>query len=138
MDAKAFVVDNERKVHRRPGATRAARRLRQIANGLRADLGHPPDASEVALIDQASALIYQRETMSFAALRGELVDPGTIVKLSNSATRTLTVLRSKSGGKLRDATGSQSLNDYVACKAIEKATRKSSVNSAEGASHLDR
>jgi hypothetical protein len=103
--------------------------LREIADGLRADLGHSPDASETALIDQASALIYQRESMSFNALRGEPVDTDAIVKVSNSAIRTLAALRRKVDSQ-RGAARSQSLKDYVTRKALEKATGRSSVGPA--------
>ncbi|WP_439375331.1 hypothetical protein [Bradyrhizobium sp. DASA03120] len=80
---------------RKPNATRQARRLRYIAEGLRADLGHMPNTGEAALIDQVAALIVQRESLSAAQMRGESIDAAQIVKISGVVARCLSALRVK-------------------------------------------
>ena len=87
---------------RKPNATRMARRLREIADGLRTDLGHVPDTGEAALIDLTAALILHRENLSAAMLRGEPVKSAEITKISGAVTRGLGALRSK-GRKAPDA-----------------------------------
>ncbi|MBR1156668.1 hypothetical protein [Bradyrhizobium sp. JYMT SZCCT0428] len=105
-------------VHRRPRATRAARRQRDLVVGLIRDLGRQPNSAEMALIDQAAALILQRENLSAATLRGEPCDSQTLLRLTGAVTRSLASLRSK-GGK-RVGAASSSLNEYLARKAAHK------------------
>jgi hypothetical protein len=105
---------------RKPTQTKAARRLREIANGLRAELGRQPSTSEAALIAQCSTLIVQHEHALAAAGRGEPVDQVQALKLSGLIVRALSALRGKSGGKARSAPG-PNLAEYLARKAAEKA-----------------
>jgi len=51
----------------------------------------------MALIDQAAALILQRESLSAATLRGERCDSQTLLRLTGAVTRCLASLRSKGG-----------------------------------------
>lgn len=97
---------------RKPNQTKAARRLREIADGLRADLGREPDTSEAALIAQAASLIHLSEDMSAARLRGEPVNVEQMTKTTGAVTRCINALRGKASGKQRAPAG-QPLQDYL-------------------------
>jgi hypothetical protein len=94
-------IGKERTIAVLDGRTRAAKRRRALIADLMSDLGRLPSATEWELVRQAADLILSRETMTAAAVRGEPVSHDAIVKISNSATRTIACLRNK-GGK-RDA-----------------------------------
>ena len=82
----------DRPIHRRPGATRAARRRRAIVAELIATLGRQPDAAERTLIETAADLVLQREAIGKAVLRGETIDAAHSVKLAGAITRIITQL----------------------------------------------
>jgi len=104
-------IGKERTVALLDGRTRAAKRRRALIASLMSDLGRLPSATEWELVRQAADLILGRETMTAAAVRGEPVSHDAIVKISNSATRTLACLRNK-GGK-RDAAPTLSMLDGI-------------------------
>ncbi|MBR1270450.1 hypothetical protein JQ629_23525 [Bradyrhizobium sp. AUGA SZCCT0222] len=101
----------ERPAHRRPRATRAARRQRELADGLARDLGHEPSTGERALIEQVAGLVVVREAMQQAVLRGELVNAAEITKISGAVTRCLNSLRPKVGR--RTASSGPSILDAI-------------------------
>jgi hypothetical protein len=101
---------------RKPTQTKAARRLREIADGLRAELGgREPTTTEAALIAQCSTLIVQHEHALAAAGRGEPVDQVQALKLSGLIVRALASLRAK-GGRQRSAPGPSMLDSIIAAK----------------------
>lgn len=104
---------------RKPNQTKAARRRRELIDGLTKDLGRTADTAERELILQAADAILSREAMIAAAARGEAISQDGLLKLSNSVIRTLTALRTK-GGKVRAASG-PTLADYLERKRLEKA-----------------
>jgi hypothetical protein len=113
----ALASSTDRTVHRRPGASKAARRLREIATGLRAELGgREPSTSEAALITQCATLIVQHEAMLVAAARGEPIDQVQALKLSGLVVRALSAFRGgKATGKARLA-GPSMLDSIIAAK----------------------
>lgn len=104
-------MQSERVIHRRPRATRAARRQRDLIDGLTRDLGHEPTTGERALIEQVAGLVVVREAMQQAALRGEPVSAAEMTKISGAVTRCLATLRGKVGR--RDASGAPSMLDSI-------------------------
>jgi hypothetical protein len=103
---------------RKPNQTRAARRRRELIDGLERDLGRAPNTAERELILQAADAILTREAMTAAAARGEPVSQDALLKVSNNVIRILASLRGKAG-KQRGAPG-PSLADYLARKTAEK------------------
>jgi hypothetical protein len=67
------------------------------------------DSREEELCRQLSSLIVQRELLDAAIMRGEVVDPNTLVRLSGVITRTIAVLRKKQGDKGKGQTPAQYL-----------------------------
>jgi hypothetical protein len=108
-------IDHDRPTHRRPNASKAARRLREITTGLRAELGgRDPTTSEAALITQCSTLIVQHEHLLAATARGEPVDQVQALKLSGLVVRALSAFRGgKASGKARPA-GPSMLDSIIA------------------------
>lgn len=105
----------ERRVNQRPGATRAARRQRELIDELTRDLGHEPDAAEKLLIHQAAGLVGTREAMERAALRGEPISADAMIKLANSAIRTIAALRCRAA-KGPASGGTSMLDSILAAK----------------------
>src|SRR5229473_7244573 len=68
--------------YRKPNQTRAARRRRELIDGLTRDLGHAPNTAERELILQAADAILSREAMMAAAARGEPVSQDALLKIS--------------------------------------------------------
>lgn len=93
MTSTVVTDRTERPVHRRPRATRAARRQRDLIEGLLRDLGHEPSTGERALIEQVASLVVVREAMQLALLRGEPVNATEMTKVSGAITRCLASLR---------------------------------------------
>ncbi|WP_157790531.1 hypothetical protein [Bradyrhizobium japonicum] len=104
-------MQSERVVYRRPRATRAARRQRDLVDGLICDLGREPTTAERALIEQVAGLVVTREAMQQAVLRGEPVSAAEMMKISGAVTRCLNSLRPKSGR--RDASPVPSMLDSI-------------------------
>jgi hypothetical protein len=107
MSTAAVTASNPTRqpAYRKPTQTKAARRLREITAGLRAELGgREPTTSEAALIAQCSTLIVQHEHLLAARARGEPVDQVQALKLSGLVVRALSAFRGgKASGKARPA-----------------------------------
>ena len=108
---------------RKPNQTRAARRRRELVDGLERDLERSPNTTERALILQAADAILTREAIRVAAARGEPIDAGRELKISGVIVRTLSALhkirskRGRPGGKPRGRpTGPLMLDSILAAK----------------------
>jgi hypothetical protein len=95
--AEAITKPLREPAFRKPTQTKAARRRRALIDGLTKDLGHEPNTSERALIEQVAGLVLMREAMEQAVLRGELVNAAEITKISGAVTRSFNTLRPKGG-----------------------------------------
>jgi hypothetical protein len=74
------------------GRSERARRFKDLTSGLKRDIGRAPSAAEESLIDQAAALMIQREVMTTASALGEPIDTKELVRISGAVGRTLTAL----------------------------------------------
>jgi hypothetical protein len=74
------------------GRSQQARRFRDLTFGLGHDLGRAPSAAEQSLVDQAAALMLQREAMTAVGARGERVDSKELVRIAGAIARTLAAL----------------------------------------------
>jgi hypothetical protein len=89
-------------IHRRPGATRAARRRRQIIAELTNEFLGEPSPTERYLISTAADLILKEEALSAAFIRGEGVDTCDLVKLAGLLRRTLVTIRARTNRRKSD------------------------------------
>jgi hypothetical protein len=74
------------------GRTRIARRFRALIEAFTTDMGDKLSNADVALVRQAAAMTVRAEQAQAALLNGQAVDDDQLVRLSNAATRILTVL----------------------------------------------
>lgn len=74
------------------GRTRIARRFRALIEAFTADMGGKLSNADIALVRQAAAMTVRAEQAQAALLNGQTVDDDQLVRLSNAATRILTVL----------------------------------------------
>ena len=87
----------ERPIHRRPGATRFARRRREVIAGLTGEYGQELAPTDHHLIAAAADLILKREMLMAASVRGEIIDTDKLLKLTGLLRRTFVTLRGRSG-----------------------------------------
>ena len=114
--------DNPRK-HRRPNATRLARRRREVVAELNAEFGRKLTGSDRHLIEAAADLVIQRVAMSAASIRGGPIDSGTLLKILGLLNRALATLRGKSR---KPQTSGPTLADHIAAKRSAKAAERPS------------
>jgi hypothetical protein len=74
------------------GRSELARRFKDLTSGLKSDIGRALSAAEESLIDQAAALMIQREVMTAAGALGEPIDAKELVRISGAVGRTLAAL----------------------------------------------
>jgi hypothetical protein len=74
------------------GRSEQARRFRDLTCGLRGDIGRALSAAEESLIDQAAALMIQREVMTAAGALGGGIETKELVRISGAVGRTLAAL----------------------------------------------
>lgn len=89
-------------INRRPGATRVARRRRQIIAELTNEFLGEPSPTERHLISTAADLILKGEALSAALVRGESIDTCDLVKLAGLLRRTLVTIRGRISGRKPD------------------------------------
>lgn len=74
------------------GRSELARRFEDLTSGPKSDIGRALSAAEESLIDQAAALMIQREVMTAASALGEPIDAKELVRISGAVGRTLAAL----------------------------------------------
>jgi hypothetical protein len=74
------------------GRCERARRFRDLTSGLKRDIRRTPSAAEESLIDQAAALMIEREVMTAASALGEPIESKELVRISGAVGRTLAAL----------------------------------------------
>jgi hypothetical protein len=74
------------------GRCERARRFRDLTSALRRDIRRDPSAAEESLIDQAAALMIEREVMTAASALGEPIESKELVRISGAVGRTLAAL----------------------------------------------
>jgi hypothetical protein len=74
------------------GRSERARRFRDLTSGLESDIGRELNSAEKSLVDQAAALMIQRETMTAAGAHGERIESKELVRISGALVRTLAAL----------------------------------------------
>jgi hypothetical protein len=74
------------------GRSARARRFRDLTSGLKRDIGRALSTAEQSLVDQAAALMLQREAMTAVGARGERVDSRELVRIAGAVARTLAAL----------------------------------------------
>jgi hypothetical protein len=117
MTTVAEAITKHEPAFRKPTATKAARRQREIATGLRAELGgREPTTSELLLIQQVADATVSHESLMAARTRGEPIDEVFAAKQSGLIIRGVQALRSKSGGKARQTAGPSMLDSIIAAK----------------------
>jgi hypothetical protein len=94
------------------GRSPSARRFRDLLDSFAHDLGGLEHLSEAdrSLVKQAASLTIRAEQLQVAIVRGEPVDPDELIRLTNTARRTLAGIRRKEQPK-------PTLGDYLATKA---------------------
>lgn len=93
----------------------SARRFRDLAKAFAADLGglNALSEGEKALVRQAAACAIRAEQVQACLVRGELVDPDELIRLTNTARRTLQSIR-KRAPHAPEGDGLTSLRSYAA------------------------
>jgi hypothetical protein len=74
------------------GRSGPARRFRDLTSGLKRDIGRVLSAAEESLVDQAAALMLQREAMTAVGACGGSIDLRELVRVSGAVARTLAAL----------------------------------------------
>jgi hypothetical protein len=92
------------------GRSANARRFRDLIDAFSRDLGGMSQLSEAdrSLVRQAATLTVRSEQLQAAIVRGEPVDPDELIRLTNTARRTLAGIRRKEQPK------PLGLGDYLA------------------------
>jgi hypothetical protein len=78
--------------------SRSARRWRDVYADLVCELGHPPSASEDALVRSCCDLSLMRETMSNRIAAGKQADPDELIRITSTLKRLLAELGLTGGG----------------------------------------
>jgi hypothetical protein len=94
------------------GRTAGAVRFKRLINSFSADLGGMAALTEAerGLVRQAASVIMRAEQVQSVIARGEYVDPDELIRLTNTARRTLAVINKRE--KPKTAT----LGDYIASR----------------------
>jgi hypothetical protein len=74
------------------GRSARARRFRDLTSGLKRDIGRALSAAEESLVDQAAALMLQREAMTAVGACGGSIDSRELVRVAGAVARTLAAL----------------------------------------------
>jgi hypothetical protein len=74
------------------GRSGRARRFRDLTSGLKRDIGRALSAAEQSLVDQAAALMLQREAMTAVGACGGRIDSRELVRIAGAVARTLAAL----------------------------------------------
>jgi hypothetical protein len=77
------------------------RRFKDLVRAFTVDLGDELSTAETALVRQAAALTVRAEDVQAALVKGGAVDDEELVRLTNAATRILTVLGMRGRRKVR-------------------------------------
>src|SRR5687768_11729967 len=93
------------------GRSANARRFRDLVDAFSRDLGGMSQLTEAdrSLVRQAATLTVRSEQLQAAIVRGEPVDPDELIRLTNTARRTLAGIRRKEQPK-------ETISDYLARK----------------------
>jgi hypothetical protein len=99
-------------LHGVDGRTVGAVRFKRLINSFSADLGGMAALTEAerGLVRQAASLMMRAEQLQSAIARGEQVDPDELIRLTNTARRTLAAIAKRE--KAKPAT----LGDYLASR----------------------
>ena len=94
------------------GRTAGAVRFKRLFNSISAELGGMAALTETerGLVRQAASLIMRAEQLQASIARGEHVDPDELIRLTNTARRTLAAIAKRA--KPKPAT----LGDYLASR----------------------
>jgi hypothetical protein len=99
---RSAVVNRPLFVRGADGRTAAARRFRDIASSLIADLGGDITESQMLLVRQAAMTSLQVEQLQARIVSGGDVDPELLIRLTNSQTRTLQELNLTRGARMTE------------------------------------
>jgi hypothetical protein len=93
------------------GRTPSARRFRDLIESFSCDLGGMERLTEAerALVKQAASVTIRAEQLQAAIVRGEVVDPDELIRLSNTSRRLLASIRRRAAPK-------PTLSGYLAAK----------------------
>jgi hypothetical protein len=114
------------------GRSGRARRFRDLTSGLKRDIGRALSAAEQSLVDQAAALILQREEMTAVGDRGERIDSRELVRIAGAVARTLAALGLTQPSEQRLTVGNKRNSEI----ANESATRLDSSEVVSKILHL--
>lgn len=101
------------------GNSAAARRYKDLVLGLTADLPAPLTQAELLQVRTAAGLQLQVEDLTARLVRGEQVDPETMTRASNGATRALNAL--KRGRASKRPAGQGALSAFLADRQARSA-----------------
>jgi hypothetical protein len=107
------------------GRSERARRFRDLAAGLKRDIGRALNGAEASLVDQAAGLTLTREAMISLVARGERIDSRELVRLSSAISRTL------------DALGLTQRSERSAASRKSRGDKRNSEAANESATSLD-
>ena len=111
---RSKVTNGSRLLEGIDGRSPIARRFRDLVSSFAHDLGGMVQLSEAdrALVKQAASLTVLSEQLQAAIVRGEPVDPDSLIRLTNTARRTLAGIRRKEQPK------PPALGDYLAGRVV--------------------
>ncbi len=111
LTARSRVTNGRRTLEGVDGRSASARRFRDLLESFSAEYGGVGSLNETtrALIRQAASLTIRAEQLQAAIVRGEPVDPDELIRLTNTARRTLAGIRRKEQPKV-------TLSGYLATK----------------------
>jgi hypothetical protein len=101
------------------GRSALARRFRDLAENLAADIGGELTEAERLTVRSAAALAVHAEELQARIIRGESVNPDDVIRSANASARLLSVL--KRGRQRKPTAGPSPLAAYLAEKAREEA-----------------
>ena len=96
----------------------SARRFRDLVRSYEAELGGELSEAERSLVRQAVALQLQAERLQEMIVRGEAVDSDSLIRVSSTSKRLLSIIAAKTG-KRKPAAG-PTIADYLAARQLRR------------------
>jgi hypothetical protein len=112
-------VTNGSKLHSHvDGRTTGARRFRDLVAAFESEIPGPLSAIEKGLVRSAAGLQLQAEQEQARIVRGEPIDPDTLIRLTGAARRILAMISAKAAKRKPEV---PSLQEHLAMRARQRA-----------------